>query len=200
MELGSASGHLSVLLADACARVVAVDGSARFLEIARRQAGSRPIEFVHSLFEDLQRGDRFDLLVMHHILEHVDAPVPLLGRLRQFLKPGGLFALTVPNAHALSRQLAVSMGLLPSLYALTENDRHHGHQRVYDWSLLEADIEAAGYAIVARHGLALKLFADFQNEQAVAAGIIGDHQLRGLWPLADTYRDVAGAIMIVARA
>ena len=52
-------------------------------------------------------------------------------------------------------------------------------------------------AIVARHGLALKLFADFQNEAIVAANIIGEGQLRGLWPLADRYREVAGAIMVV---
>jgi hypothetical protein len=115
------------------------------------------------------------------------------------LRPNGRFAITVPNAHALSRQLAVSMGLLESVYALTANDHHHGHQRVYDWTDLEADVERAGYAIVARHGLALKLFADFQNEAIVAADIIGEAQLRGLWPIADRYREVAGAMMVVLK-
>ncbi len=200
MELGSASGGLTALLANECERVVAVDGSARFLEIARARVAGRSVEFVHAMFEQLQRSDRFDLLVMHHILEHVDAPVSLLAHLRPFLRPGGHFAITVPNAHALSRQLAVSMGLLASTHDLTLNDHHHGHQRVYDWRTLEVDVEAAGYEVAGRHGLALKLFADFQNEKMVAEGIIGDAQLRGLWPLADTYRDVAGAIMIVMRS
>ncbi len=49
-------------------------------------------------------------------------------------------------------------------------------------------------------GLALKLFADFQNEKMIEAGIIGDAQLRGLWALSDTYRDVAGVMMVVLRS
>jgi len=200
MELGSASGGLTRLLAQQCKRLVAVDGSARFLEIARARLGDTSVEFVHSMFEDLRRTDEFDLLVMHHILEHVDEPVQLLSKFRVLLQHAGTFAITVPNAHALSRQLAVSMGLLDSIYELTENDRRHGHRRVYDWNTLERDVSAAGYDIVGRHGLALKLFADFQTEKIVAAGIIGDTQLRGLWPLADTYRDVAGAMMILLRA
>ena len=199
MELGSASGNLTALLASQCRRVVAVDGSARFLEIARSRVGKFPVEFVHAMFENLRHSDTFDLLVMHHILEHVDAPVPLLAALREFLRFGGVFAITVPNAHALSRQLAMKMGLLQSLYDLTENDNRHGHQRVYDWPTLEQDVMKAGYEIVGRHGLALKLFADFQNEQIVKAGIIGDAQLRGLWSMADQYRDVAGAIMVILR-
>ena len=199
MELGSATGQLTAMLANKCRRVVAVDGSSRFIAIARERVGIRPVEFIHALFEDLQLDESFDLLVMHHILEHVDAPVQVLRRLHGLLRPDGLFAITVPNAHALSRQLAVKMGLLNSVYDLTENDHGHGHQRVYDWTTLEQDIADAGYEIVARHGLVLKLFADFQNEKAVAAGIIGDQQLRGLWPMADEFREVAGAIMVVVR-
>jgi 2-polyprenyl-3-methyl-5-hydroxy-6-metoxy-1,4-benzoquinol methylase len=200
LELGSASGGLTALLADRCRRVVAVDGSVRFLEIARSRVGNRPVEFVHAMFEDLRHADRFDLLVMHHILEHVDSPVPLLARLREFLLLDGLFAITVPNAYALSRQLAVKMGLLHSIYDLTENDSRHGHQRVYDWETLERNVSDAGYEIIGRHGLALKLFADYQNEKMVDAGIIGDPQLRGLWPMADQFREVAGAIMVILRS
>ena len=71
--------------------------------------------------------------------------------------------------------------LMASIYDLTENDHRHGHQRVYDWETLRRDVTAAGYDVVGRHGLALKLFADFQNEKMIEAGIIGDAQLRGLW-------------------
>src|SRR5450755_4185733 len=82
MELGSASGSLTALFAQHCRRVVAVDGSARFLKIAQERVGNEAVEFVNAMFEDLERTDKFDLLVMHHILEHVDAPVLLLSKLR----------------------------------------------------------------------------------------------------------------------
>ncbi len=199
IELGSASGRLTRLLAQQCRHVTAVDGSARFIAIAREHVAPFEVDFVHSMFETFAPGSPCDLVVMHHILEHVDDPITLMTHVKGFMKRGGHLALTVPNARALSRQLAVEMGLLESVYALTENDYHHGHQRVYDWDALRHDVRAAGFEIVGEHGLAFKLFADFQNEKIAEAGIIGDRQFRGLWPIGDRYRDVAGAIMIVAR-
>jgi 2-polyprenyl-3-methyl-5-hydroxy-6-metoxy-1,4-benzoquinol methylase len=199
IELGSASGRLTALLADRCRKVVAVDGSARFLAIARTTARQQNVCFVHSMFEDWETKQTFNLAVMHHVLEHLDAPVPLLRTLRGLVANDGVLAITVPNAHALSRQLAVRMGLLKSVYDLTPNDYHHGHRRVYDWQSLEADVAAAGYTVVARHGLALKLFADFQNEKIISAGIIGDSQMRALWLLGDDYMGIAGALMMIIR-
>jgi hypothetical protein len=136
---------------------------------------------------------------MHHVLEHLEAPVRLLASLRGALVAGGVLAITVPNANALSRQLAVKMGLLRTVFELTENDTRHGHFRVYDYTTLERELSAAGYEIIARLGLALKLFADFQNEEMVKMNIIGDAQLRGLWSLAEENREIAGAIMVLAR-
>lgn len=197
LELGCASGRLTELLARTCANVTAVDGSSRFLDIAKKQVGSLPVTFVESLFEEYQPRERADVVVMHHILEHVDDAVLILRRIREFLQADGLLAISVPNAMALSRQLAVSMGLLGSVYDLTANDHHHGHQRVYDWGTLEADALAAGYRIKARHGLALKLFADFQNERIIETGVLGEAQFHGLWKLADRHPDISGALMMV---
>lgn len=199
LELGSAEGHLTELLSERCRRVVAVDGSARFLEIARSRVSASNVSFVHVYFESLELSDRFDIVVLHHVLEHVDQPVALLASLRHHLTASGLVAISVPNACAFSRQLAVSMKLMRSVYDLTENDRHHGHQRVYDWPTIERDVAGANYSVEARHGLALKLLADFQVEKMISSKILGDSQLRGMWPLADKYREFAGAIMLVIR-
>ncbi len=198
LELGSASGRLTELLADRCSRVVAVDGSARFLALAKARPGNQRVTFVHSRFESLALSDIFQVVVLHHVLEHVERPAQLLESMRSLLAPNGVLAITVPNAHALSRQLAVKMGLLGTVFDLTENDHHHGHYRVYDSQSLEDELRQSKYEIAAAHGLAFKLFADFQNEKIVEAGIIGDKQLRGLWDIADEHRGIAGAIMVIA--
>jgi hypothetical protein len=111
----------------------------------------------------------------------------------------GVLAITVPNAHALSRQLAVKMGLLGTVFDLTDNDHHHGHYRVYDLQSLDHELRMSKYEVIATHGLAFKLFADFQNEKIVEAGIIGDKQLRGLWEIADEHSSLAGAVMVIAK-
>ena len=52
-------------------------------------------------FESLDRliesGDRVDVCVMEHVLEHVVDPQALLARLPRLLSPGGVMAITVPN-------------------------------------------------------------------------------------------------------
>ncbi|MCS6917549.1 MAG: class I SAM-dependent methyltransferase [Chitinophagales bacterium] len=200
LELGPASGQLTRLLSQRARRVVAVEGSSAFLEQARRCVGDcAHVQFELSYFEDFHTTERFDCIVLQHVLEHIREPEPVLRRLASFLLPDGLLAVSVPNAYALSRQLAVAMGLLPSVFALSENDRNHGHYRIYDWSALEHQLAAAGYVIIGRHGLYLKLLSDRQQEQMLQAKIMGEQQIKGLWTLADQYRDIAGGIMVIAK-
>lgn len=200
LELGSASGQMTLLLAGMARDVVAVDGSGEFIRIAsERTREMRNITFIESYFESIELARTFDVLVMHHILEHIEKPLELLSKLRPLMHDDSLIAISVPNAHALSRQLAVKMGLLDSVYALTDNDRHHGHFHVYDWQTLEQQLLDSGFEVVGRHGLSFKLLSDGQNIQMLNAGIIGEAQIRGLWALGDEYPQLAGAIMLVAR-
>jgi 2-polyprenyl-3-methyl-5-hydroxy-6-metoxy-1,4-benzoquinol methylase len=52
-------------------------------------------------FENLERlieaGERFDVIAMEHVLEHVLEPERLLERLPRLIVPGGVCAITVPN-------------------------------------------------------------------------------------------------------
>lgn len=200
LEFGSASGQMTEILSKSCKKIIAVDGSSDFIEIAKQQVkNARNVEFRESYFEDFKTSEKFDCLIMHHILEHIENPVSLLANIKSFLKHDGFFAISVPNAHALSRQLAVKMGLLSSVYELTDNDKHHGHYRVYDWQMLENEIIDSGLKIVGRHGLSFKLFSDKQNIEMLNTKIIGEDQIKGLWKLGDELPNVAGAIMIVAK-
>jgi 2-polyprenyl-3-methyl-5-hydroxy-6-metoxy-1,4-benzoquinol methylase len=52
-------------------------------------------------FENLERlidaGEKFDVVAMEHVLEHVLDPERLLRRLPRLIAPGGVCAITVPN-------------------------------------------------------------------------------------------------------
>ena len=50
-----------------------------------------------SLDRLIESGDRVDVCVMEHVLEHVVDPQALLARLPRLLSPGGVLAITVPN-------------------------------------------------------------------------------------------------------
>jgi len=200
LELGSASGQMTLMLSKQAKQVVAVDGSGEFIKIAQERCrGATNVVFHKAYFESIGLDETFDCLIMHHILEHVENPLELLPKLGLLVNDNGVIAVTVPNAHALSRQLAVKMGLLTSVYELTENDKHHGHFRVYDWKTLEDQLAMSGFEIIGRHGLSFKLFSDKQNIEMLNAKIIGEEQIKGLWSLGDEFFNVAGAIMIVAK-
>jgi len=78
------------------------------------------INFARGLGIDLRLADSdkfpfdglsFDMLMMHDVLEHLhDSPRELLNDLLQFLKPGGLFFATVPNAVNIRKRVFVLFG------------------------------------------------------------------------------------------
>jgi len=109
-----------------------------------------------------QTEQRFDIIVLGFILEHVDDPKLILKRFKQFLKPGGKMYVTVPNAEVLNRRLGNLAGLLPDLQELSDNDLLLGHKRYYTVKTLTEDILAAGYDIERMEGIYLKPLATKQ--------------------------------------
>ena len=58
------------------------------------------IDLVNRKFEDICKSffeDGFDVINMHHVLEHVQSPRKLLNRVHSILKPGGVLLIEVPN-------------------------------------------------------------------------------------------------------
>lgn len=198
LELGCSYGFVTSLIADVVRQVTVVDGSMSFIEMARQRV-PKVVVFIHSLFEDYKTESRFDYLFATYVLEHVRDPIRFLAMARNLLNDDGLLFLVVPNARALSRQLARHMGLLGDLYALTPNDIGHGHRRVYDRVLLNRDLKEAGLQQVAQGGLLLKPFADFQMDKLIEMGLVGSEQQEGLYQMGLEYPDLAGSLFSICK-
>ena len=164
LELGCSDGFMTSELASMATHLDVVDGSKAFLAKARER-DIKNVQFHFGLFENYDSDFRYDHIVASYILEHVGNPIQILKNCARLLAPGGKVYVVVPNARALSRQLAQHMGLLSGLKELTENDRNHGHRRVYDRAALNVDIEAAGLSQIQQGGLMLKILADFQMDK-----------------------------------
>jgi len=192
LEMGPAEGTMTELLLKDGFEVEAVEGSSTFVQTLRERF---PSLIVHeALFEEFAPSHKFDVIILGHVLEHVDDPVAILRRLRDWLLPEtGRVLIAVPNARSLHRQAAVIMGLIPSEYTMSEKDCHHGHRRIYNPETLRADFIEAGLKIEAFGGYWMKPLSDRQLEQQWTP-----QQLAAYMTLGERYPDIAGELVVVA--
>ena len=162
LELGLGHGYTADIFSRRFERHVVLEGSPAVIGIFRDKHPDCRAEIVETWFESFATDERFDLIVMGFILEHVDDPLLILRRFREFLAPGGRMFLAVPNAEALNRKLGHMAGLLNDVTSLSENDYLLGHKRFYTVATLSADIAQADCGVDRLEGIYLKPFTTRQ--------------------------------------
>lgn len=182
LQLGCAHGDQTVDLYKVYQDLTVVDAAPEFLEKVR-QKGLVSVRLVESLFEEFETEEKFHMIMISHVLEHLQDPVSVLKKFKRFLAPGGHFFLVVPNGQAPSRQIAVQMGLLRHCGDLSEADLKHGHRRVYFLDTLERDAREAGLQIFQRGGIFFKPLANFQLEALMDSPFLSPEFMEGCYQL-----------------
>jgi SAM-dependent methyltransferase len=153
---------------------------------------------TEATIESVQIQEKFDYIYLIHTLEHLDDPIAALKKISSLLKDGGVLLVAVPNARALSRQIAVQMGLIPFHTAVTEGERLQGHHRTYSMDLFESDVRDAGLSILFSGGVLLKTLANFQFDAAVETGLVSQDYIEALDKLSEVYPDLSSSIFAIA--
>lgn len=191
LEMGPAEGVMTPYLARLARKLTIVEGAAAFCESLRIRFPDA--EVVHVLFEDYKPLEKFDSIVLGHVLEHVADPVLVLQQAAQWLTQGGRILASVPNARSLHRQAAVIMGLLPVEDALNEMDIHHGHRRVFSPESFRGVFLQAGLEIKCFGGYWIKPLSNKQIEASWAP-----EMLDAFMQLGERYPDIAAENYIIA--
>jgi 2-polyprenyl-3-methyl-5-hydroxy-6-metoxy-1,4-benzoquinol methylase len=200
LELGSFKGDFTARLTEHFTDLSCVEASDQAIAEARQRLGDK-VQYFNSLFEDVQLPRRYDNIVMTHVLEHLDDPVAVLGRInREWLAPGGRFFLACPNANAPSRQIAVKMGLIDHNAGVTPAEAEHGHRCTYALDTLERDATRAGLKVIHRSGIFFKALANFQWDRLLKTDIITPAYLEGCFQLGQQYPDLCSSIYLVCEA
>jgi len=170
-----------------------VEGSSVFCEQIKRRLPS--VKVYNSYFEVFKCEERFDNIVLGHVLEHVDDPVFVLKHINNFLKPGGLIFAAVPNARSIHRQAAVMMNILETEHSLNTLDLHHGHQRVFNPESFRDIFNKANISISVFGGYWLKPLSNSQIEKHWSK-----EMLSAFMDLGERYPDIAAEIYIVSQS
>ena len=162
LELGLGHGFTTNIFSKSFKRHVVLEGSPAVIQNFKERFPEYAAQIVQTYFEEFDTEERFDVIVMGFILEHVDNPFEIIDRYKKFLAPGGKMFLAVPNAEVLNRRLGHLAGMLENMEMLSDNDLLLGHKRYYTVSSLSAEIDRAGYQIDKMEGIYLKPFTTSQ--------------------------------------
>jgi len=195
LELGVGHGATINKFSNIYRRHVIIEGSEDVIRSFREKYGNYNVEIVHSLFEEYESRELFDVIVMGFILEHVDNPSLILKRFWKFLKPSGYLYVAVPNACSLHRRIGFEAGMLDDVYKLSDYDRKLGHKRFYDLSEIECLIKESGYDIRLVEGILLKPFTSVQiNSLGLSA-----EAMQGLLKIGMKYPELSNSLLIQAQ-
>ncbi len=191
LELGPAEGHMTRKLVEITNDLTVVDGSGIFLK--RLKLKYPYINTIHSYFENMNLEKKFDIILLCHILEHVNNPVKILSFLKRNMHESTKIIVTVPNAYSIHRLLGVEMGLLKDVHELNSSDLKVGHRRVYDFDLLIDDCKKAGLKVIHKQGIFLKPFSNSQLEK------FPRKVWEGLYKLGDKFPNNCAELLLVCQ-
>ncbi len=103
LDVGGGVGEVSSLFVrqGGGATGLVVDPNEKSIEVAR----SRGLDGFAGTIEEFDTDERFDLVLMLNLIEHVADPVAVMARAAELLNDGGLVWLQTPNFRALDGRL-----------------------------------------------------------------------------------------------
>jgi 2-polyprenyl-3-methyl-5-hydroxy-6-metoxy-1,4-benzoquinol methylase len=195
LELGCFEGAFTRHLREAYMDVCVIEASEKCIQAANCKVPDA--EFIHARFEDAHLTRTFDAIFAIHVLEHLDDPVLVLKRCREWLAPEGRLFLAVPNAYTASRQIACGMGLVPYPKAVTPAEAAHGHKRTYTLAMLCEHADAAGLAVGGAGGIMFKALCNAQIDKALQFGVIDREYLNACYKLGREYPELCASVYAV---
>lgn len=156
LELGLGHGFTTNIFNKHFSKHTVLDGSTEVINNFKDNFPRCKAEIIKTYFEDFKCNEKFDIIVLGFVLEHVDEPEKILQKYRTLLNPEGKLFVTVPNAEVMNRRLGNYAGFLADMHELSQNDLDLGHKRFYTVDSLEETMKSAKISIERIEGIYLK--------------------------------------------
>lgn len=178
LEIGAFEGGMTEQIMERFKNLSVLEGSS---DLASKLNGKFKghVTIHNQLVETFIPRETYDTIFLVHTLEHLDRPREAMQRIVDWLNPNGKLVVVVPNGEALSRQIAVRMGLIESNESVTPGEYLQGHRRTYTLSTLLTEIRLAKLPIIDHGGVIVKPFSNAQFDKALDLGLIDDRYVAG---------------------
>ncbi|MCX6811167.1 MAG: class I SAM-dependent methyltransferase [Candidatus Berkelbacteria bacterium] len=125
LDLGCGKGDLLIGLKNQGWQCYGTEISRESVEYARRNWGIKNV-MVKDVERTIFESEYFDLIIMHHVLEHLYDPKTMIKKIKRWLKKDGILLLAVPNFNSLSvkifKEKAFSLDVPRHLFQFTPNN------------------------------------------------------------------------------
>lgn len=113
LDVGCGTGWISRIWADTGAHVTGLEPSTVRAAVARE----RGIRVLSCYAEELEGSEMYDLIVLRHVVEHLEDPKAILRSFVSRLNPDGLLLVVVPNIDCIGRKMfsGLDVGLAVAL-------------------------------------------------------------------------------------
>ena len=196
LELGLGHGFTTNLLSNYFERHVVLEGSSAVIVNFKKKFAQCRAHLIETYFENFESHEKFDVIVLGFILEHVDNPFQILNHYKKFLTKDGKMFVAVPNAESLNRRLGHVAGMLPDIETLSDNDLLLGHKRYYTVTSLAQEMKNAGYEIERIEGIFMK---PFMSSQLIALKL-EPRLLNALCEVGVDYPELSCGVLVQAKA
>ena len=152
-DIGCGAGLMCEPLAARGAQVVGVDAAAKNIAAARLHAGAGRLNIDYRIGEPeaaLHAGERFDVLLLLEVVEHVDNVPGFVREAALHLKPGGLLLASTINRTA--RSFVTAIVGAEYVFRVLPQGTHHWAQFVRPDELDQA-AQAGGLQRIDRRGM-----------------------------------------------
>ena len=198
LELGAYKGDMTAQLLEYFPVIDVIEASPILAnEVLDRFPGR--VSVTTGFIEEVDPKQLYDNIFLVHTLEHLDEPESVLNRVANWLKPEGKLFVAVPNANALSRQIAVHMGLISHNSAVTKGEIDHGHRRTYSLDTLLSALRKSNLNVTDFGGVVVKPLANYQFDQALAQGIVTREFIKACDSLARVLPDLSSSIYAICK-
>ena len=116
----------------------------------------------------------------------------------QLCSSPGIVHINVPNARSFHRLLAVEMGLISDVFALSDTQRTMQQSRTYDLDSLKSYLEGFGLKIVDAGSYFVKPFTHAQMHCILEKGCIGRDVIEALFGMSKYMPDLGSEIYVNA--
>jgi 2-polyprenyl-3-methyl-5-hydroxy-6-metoxy-1,4-benzoquinol methylase len=100
LEIGCSNGiNVAIPLAKCGYQVTGIDLHAESIEYAKNHIAEISARFLHQNLSDLEDLERFEIIVLSDVLEHVEDPFDLCSMAIRHLVPDGLVLISIPNGY-----------------------------------------------------------------------------------------------------